>query len=353
MPALARRQTLLPALLLAGLACPPAVLADGAVTIAERAELRAWAEAELAGERGGGAALPRIRAEPDAARRAALWSRWLAGLPVDAVLDDVERRALESLAADAPRVSTVHHEFPRALTPAFALAARARARLRRDRVHAAARVLAEDPPALTGALTGRDAGLPFESGLVALAAAPGAVRDALVDRYRAAPRAWPNGGRVMLRIVALDTGHADVLVDVIRHGGADTARAALRRGLDQHKSLPAGLLQRLAEAGLRRAAPSGLALQVWRAAGGDPGRAWRLLGRPGIGADAARLLAADEAGLVERIRAEIDSAPPPARLHMLLALKFRASPEARALLSELARAGWLSPQQRVEIAQWL
>lgn len=291
-----------------------------------------------------------IRAEPDSVAREAQWSAWLDSLKAAKLLAPVEIEALQTLADHSPVAGIAHHEFPSRTVPAFQVADRAQVLMARDTVRRRAGELADSPERLMAALDDGPGSQAFAAGLLALEIASSATLSEVVSSYRSGQPMPAGDAQVLLKVAKTDAAFLDLLPEIIAFGDLASARSAVRVAVD----LRVETLPEAAAKALDRPELGGLALTAAQHAGMHPDRyCWGLLEDPSLGADAARLLAADSAELVDKIRLRVDSASRPARMRMLLALKLRDSDEARALLAELAGAPWLTDQQRREVRAWL
>lgn len=296
------------------------------------------------------AVIEAIRAVANPLAREAQWNAWLDSLTTIARLDTAQIRALQRLADQPPVLGVPHHEFPSRTVAAYQVADRARALLARDAARRRAAGLAGSPKALVGALDAPPGTRDFTDGLLALEQASARTLSQVVARHRDAVSSSPSAARVLLEAARSDYAYLDLLPRVVAHGDPETARRAIRFGLARQ----AEVMQEIALEALARPELGGLALRAALQAGMHADAfCWGLLDDPSLGADAARLLAADSEKLIEEIRRRIGSASSPARMRMLLALKLRNSPEARELLVELVEAPWLSEQQEREVRAWL
>lgn len=317
-------------------------------------ELTAAAKQRVATLTGRGAApaalIDAIRAVPDSLAREAQWSAWLDSRKSAQRLDPVEIETLEMLADHSPLVGIAHHEFPSRTVPAFQVADRARVLLARDAARHRAGELTELPEQLMAALDAGPGSQEFATGLLALEVASSATLSDVVSRYRSGQPMPAGDAQVLLKVAKTDAAFMDLLPEIIEFGDLASARNAIRLAMDRRVEM----LPEVAAKALDRSALGGPALTAAQRAGMHPDHyCWGLLDDPSLGADAARLLAAHSAELIDKIRDRVDSASRPARMRMLLALKLRDSEQARELLAELAGAPWLTDQQRREVRAWL
>ncbi|MEX2499201.1 MAG: hypothetical protein WD397_10045 [Wenzhouxiangellaceae bacterium] len=291
-----------------------------------------------------------IRAVPDSLAREAQWSAWLDSLKAAHLLDPVEIETLETLAGHSAQVGIPHHEFPSRTVPAFQVANRAQVLMARDTARRRAVELADSPEQLTAALDDGPGSQEFATGLLALEIASSATLSEVVSRYRFGQPAQAGDAQVVLKVAKTDAAFMYLLPEIIEFGDVASARNAIRVAVDGRVAM----LPEVAAKALDRPELGGLALTAAQRAGMHPDRfCWGLLDNPSLGADAARLLAAHSAELIDEVRHRVESASRPARMRMLLALKLRDSEEARELLAELAGASWLTDQQRREVRAWL
>lgn len=291
-----------------------------------------------------------IRAEDDPVAREARWSAWLDALASSGQLQARDVLALAELEDSAPVAGIPHHDFPSRTVPAFALAPRAAVLLARHALSSRARELAARPGLLVEALDSEVGSSAFVAGLQALAFVSPALRAEVVDMHRQRRPLAAGSSRILFRAAEVAPEYQHLLPAIVGHGDATTARRALRLAIDRASPQ----LRAVATAALTRGELGGLALTAATQAGMHPDLfCWALLGDPALGADAARILAAQSDRLLEEIAERIDDASPLARLRMLLALRLRGSENAHSMLGELARASWLSEQQRGEVLSWL
>lgn len=295
------------------------------------------------------AVIDSIRAVEEPPAREAQWNAWLDSLNAVKLLAPVQLQALEDLADHSPVLGIPHHEFPTRTVPAYQVADRARVLLARNAARRRAGHLAGSPQALALALEAPPESREFSDGLLALEQASDQTLSSVVAGNLQTVSLRPATAGVLLRAVQIDPAYEYLLPQVIAHGDTETARRAIRFGLARR----AEVMPEIALEALARPELGGLALQAARQAGMEADTfCWDLLDDASLGADAARLLAADSEKLIEEIRRRIGSASSTARVRMLLALKFRSSQEARALLTELVEAPWLSDQQKREVRAW-
>lgn len=278
----------------------------------------------------------------------AVWSRWLDRVAAAPVLLDTERAALERLVDRAPVSWIEHHEAGLHAMPAFAVAERARALLDFDRRWRAAAALLDRPDRLIRAITASVAAEAVEFEVIELAlqqAGPG-MRAALI---RQLPFAAPSVARdrALLQLARLERA-GQLLPALVADSTPWIAQQALIEAMEQGGS---ALVDAAAQAAARPEL-GGLAVEAHVRAGGALERLWDWLGDPDFGADAARVLAAEDALLVDRVRARIERAAPLARLRMLLALRLADRADADRLLAELEDADWLQPAQREVLQAW-
>lgn len=290
-----------------------------------------------------------IQAEIDPVAREAQWSAWLDALAASGALQPHEIRTLVALKTSAPVVGIPHHEFPSRTMPAFAVAARAAVLLARHARSNRARDLAVRPDELIEALESDPGSPAFQSGLQALEFVSPVLLANVVEIHRQRMPISASVSKILLKAYETAPDQLELLPDIIRFGDARTARRALQVAIDRR--LPQ--LDDIAEAALARSELGGLALIAARQSGMHPDRfCWPMLGDPSLGADAARMLAAESDWLLEEISARVADASGLARLRMLLALRMRDSQASRAMLTEMAEAPWLSEQQRREVRSW-
>lgn len=295
------------------------------------------------------AVIDSIRTVEDPLAREAQWNAWLDSLSAATLLDPAQIRALEGLADLSPVLGIPHHEFPTRTVPAYQVADRAGVLLARDAARRRAGELARSPKALMSALDGQRDSQEFSDGLMALEQVTPQTLSDVVAEYRQAISLRPTAARVLLKAAQTNPALASLLVRVVASGDPETARRAIRFGLDRRVEI----MPEIAMEALARPELGGLALRAAEQAGMDVDTfCWDLLDDPSLGADAARLLAARSENLIEEIRRSIGSASSLARVRMLLALKFRNSQEARELLTELVEAPWLTDQQKQEVRSW-
>lgn len=291
-----------------------------------------------------------IRSEVDAAAREAQWSAWIDSF---AAADELQPRDLEALAAlrkSTPIVGIPHHEFPSRTVPAFAVAARAAVLLARHARLSRSRELADRNDELANSLKAPLGSPAFVAGLDALGFVSAESLAGIVEKFRKHERNGLAAARILLKAAEVDSNYWALLPEIVRRGDAATGRRALRLALD----LGAPQLPDIAGVALARAELGGLALVAARRSGMHPDEfCWTLLGDPVLGADAARMLAAESNRLFEEISARIEEAPALARLRMLLALRLHGTDASHAMLAELVEATWLSEQQRREVRSWL
>ena len=297
-----------------------------------------------------GSIIDSIRAEADPVAREARWSAWLDALASSDRLQAREVQALAELENSAPVAGVPHHDFPSRTVPAFALAPRAAVLLARHALSSRAYELAARPGPLIEALDSKVNSSAFAAGLQALAFVSPTLLAEVVEMHRQRKPLATGSSRILLKAAEVAPEYQNLLPAIIGHGDTTTARRALRLAIDRASPQ----LQAVAAAALARGELGGLALTAATQAGMHPDRfCWALLEDPALGADAARMLAEQSERLLEEIAARIDDASPLARLRMLLALRLRGSENARSMLGELARASWLSEQQRGEVLSWL
>lgn len=291
-----------------------------------------------------------IDQEENPGLREAMWSQWLDRLARARSIGESEIRVLRGLVEMRPIVMTGHHEMPNVQWPAFRVASRARAALKRHEAAVRATELAADRQALAAALrTGAGAGVDRRALQPALRAAPAAWRRSLAAEF-AARAEDPAAADAVIALFGVDSSLGGELVRVIADAPPGRARRALRVAIRERPEN----FGTIADAALRRPEIGGLVIEAKRAAGSDVDAfCWPLLSHRQLGGDAARALAEDSQRLEETIRREFDAAARDARLRMLLALKLRGTRSSLRLLAELADSSSLTEQQRREVAEWL
>lgn len=316
----------------------------GAIQVEQLGELVDRAAALLPVGRSNRMPLPPDVSDP--ALREAVLQLWLDRIAADPLLSDIERTTLQGLIDYSPSVWIEHHEAGGHAMPAFAVAMRARALLDFDQRAREANWLAERPGAL----------------LAQLQSAPG--DDALAVAQLAIERLTPKQRRELaaqliqqpasrardraaLTLARLSAEHEPLLTWGVAHAGLSEARQALQLAIE----LSSPELPELVKQAAARPELGGLVVEAHVLAGAAVETLWTWLDDPELGADASRVLAA-RPGLAAEVEARIGTAPPRARLRMLLALKLSKSADARALLAQLADAEWLQPAQREVLRQW-
>lgn len=292
-----------------------------------------------------------IESERDVAMREAMWSAWLDRLALRRGLETSEIEALTVAVSIRPRTFIRHHEAPHRAQPAFRVAARAAALLRRESIRRRAAELADAPgAALDALLRSEPASDGFRAAILALVESPAAERGRAAEELRRRVGVSPTAAAALIELYRADPGFERELKRVVVEAGAPMARRALRAAIEQRAEGLAGL----ARAALARGGLGGLDVAAWVAAGGDVDAVcWALLDDPASGLEAARALARSSGRLVATVRARFGSAGKLARSRMLLALRLRGSDRSRALLEELAGGGLLSRSELEAVTAWL